>query len=70
MNRTDLTAEIARIESATPSTVAAFNTARAARLADLKADLAALPAEPDPMTADEVRAEAQIRRLHREALRA
>ena len=69
MNRADLTAEIARIEAAAPSTIAAFNTARATRLAALKVDLAALPAEPEPMTADEIRAEAQLKRLHRESLR-
>jgi hypothetical protein len=46
MNRNDLAAEIARLEAATPSRVASFNEARAARLADLRAKLATMPTEP------------------------
>ncbi len=45
MNRNDIAAEIARLEAATPSRFASFNEDRAARLADLRAKLAAMPAE-------------------------
>lgn len=60
MTRTDLTAEIARLEAATPSKVAAFNESRAVRLADIRAKLAAMPAEPVTFDAG---TEAQIARF-------
>ena len=37
---------IARIEAATPSRIASFEQSRLARLAELRAVLAAMPAEP------------------------
>lgn len=46
MNRTDIEAEIARIDAATPSRFASFNEDRAVRRAELVAKLAALPPEP------------------------
>lgn len=60
MTRNDLTAEISRLESATPSRVAAFNESRAARLTDLRAKLAVMPVDVEPFDAD---AEAQIARF-------
>lgn len=58
--RTDIAAEIARIESATPSRVASFAKAREERLAALRAELAALPEEVAPFDAA---AEAQCARF-------
>lgn len=60
MNRTDITAEIARLEAATPSRFASFNEDRAARLVLLRAQLAAMPADVEPFDAA---AEAQIARF-------
>ena len=46
MTRDLLTAELSRLEVAKPSAIARFNEARTARIAEIKAALAALPAEP------------------------
>lgn len=51
MNRTDITAEIARLEAATPSRFASFNEDRAARLAELR--LMLLNAPPVAIGPDE-----------------
>ena len=45
MTRNDLTAELSRLEAATPSRFASFNEDRARRIAAIRAQLATMPEE-------------------------
>lgn len=45
MTRTAATAELARLQAATPSKLASFNESRAARIVELQALIETLPAE-------------------------
>ena len=54
MNRTEIEAEIARIESATPSKIEAFNASRLVRLVELRLMLTNAPATMITVGADDV----------------
>lgn len=53
MTRTAALAEVARLQNLKPSTIAAFNESRAAKIAELTALAETLPADSEPEIKDE-----------------
>lgn len=60
LTRTDIAAEIARLEAATPSRIESFNRSRAERLSALREQLASMPVDVEPF---DRKVEAQIARF-------